>query len=139
MQWLIEDQDSDDTRFHTLYAVSLARSALEIIDLDYSNENNDARNHDEMVLVSDVENANNYRYSVRERLQLFLQASDLYDPEEVLDVIEGSELWLEKVITYYPSWHNLVLEQLFTSLILHIHQGSRYQYRDPYWQLTGMI
>lgn len=37
-------------------------------------------------------------YSLRERLQLFLQASDLYDPEDVLDVIAESELWLEKVL-----------------------------------------
>lgn len=28
---------------------------------------------------------------------MFLQFSDLYDPEEILDLIEGSELWLEKV------------------------------------------
>lgn len=29
-----------------------------------------------------------------------MQSSDLYDPEEVLDLIEGSELWLEKAILY---------------------------------------
>lgn len=40
---------------------------------------------------------NGYRFSVRERLQLFLQASDLYDPEELLDIVNDSELWLEKV------------------------------------------
>lgn len=40
---------------------------------------------------------NGYKFSVRERLQLFLQASDLYDPEELLDVVNDSELWLEKV------------------------------------------
>jgi len=37
-------------------------------------------------------------YLLREKLQLFLQASDLYDPEDVLDVIAESELWLEKVM-----------------------------------------
>lgn len=115
LQWLIEDQDSDDTRFHTLYALSLARSALELVELEYSNENNDARNHEEM--DSDVEYANNYRYSVRERLQLFLQASDLYDPEDVLDVLEGSELWLEKAILYRKmGQENMVLQILALKL-----------------------
>uniref|UniRef100_A0A7N2RAX7 Uncharacterized protein n=1 Tax=Quercus lobata TaxID=97700 RepID=A0A7N2RAX7_QUELO len=37
---------------------------------------------------------------LRERLQIFLSSSDLYDPEEVLYLIEGSELWLEKAILY---------------------------------------
>jgi vacuolar protein sorting-associated protein 3 len=37
-------------------------------------------------------------YSLREKLQLFLQASDLNDPEEMLNVIVESKLWLEKVM-----------------------------------------
>lgn len=37
-----------------------------------------------------------FRSPVRERLQIFLQPSDLYDPEEVLDLMESSEIWLEK-------------------------------------------
>ena len=31
---------------------------------------------------------------------MFIQSSDLYDPEEILDLIEGSELWWEKVSHY---------------------------------------
>ena len=94
LRWLIEDQDSDETRFHTLYALSLAKSAIETVDSD-CNESSSDRRFDEMN-TSDVEAVGTY--PVRERLQLFLQASDLYDPEEVLHIIEGSELWLEKVL-----------------------------------------
>lgn len=96
MQWLIEDQDSDETRFHTLYAISLAKSAIETVDIDCDNEISNCRRFDK-INISDVETVGTCPYPVRERLQLFLQASDLYDPEEVLHVIEGSELWLEKV------------------------------------------
>lgn len=42
-----------------------------------------------------------FQTPVRERLQMFLQSSDLYDPEEILDLIEGSELWWEKVGHFY--------------------------------------
>ena len=52
-------------------------------------------------------------FSLRERLQLFLQASDLYDPEEVLDIIEDSELWLEKVL-----WRFSTLTRLHVYLLL---------------------
>lgn len=96
LQWLIEDQDCDDTQFHTLYALSLARTAIETIETGLNYENYDARNQEESN-ISNTELGKNYGYSVRDRLQLFLQASDLYDPEEVLGVIEDSELWLEKV------------------------------------------
>lgn len=96
LQWLIEDQDSDDTRFHTLYALSLAKSALETVELELAYRNADAKRPTE-TNASDVESETLCSNPIRERLQLFLQSSDLYDPEEVLYVIEGSELWLEKV------------------------------------------
>ncbi|GLT64455.1 hypothetical protein SLA2020_369480 [Shorea laevis] len=63
IQWLIEDQDCDDTQFHTLYALSLAKSAIEALK--------------QTILIK----------------MLTLE-------EEVLDLIEGSELWLEKAILY---------------------------------------
>jgi vacuolar protein sorting-associated protein 3 len=74
---LIEDQGCYDSHYHTSYALLLAK---------YGGK-------DDKEIDSDVQ----FIYSLRERLQLFLQASDLYDPE-VLDVIEESELWLEKVM-----------------------------------------
>ncbi|XP_010930300.1 vacuolar sorting protein 3 isoform X1 [Elaeis guineensis] len=142
LQWLIEDQDSDDTQFHTLYAVSLARSALEIVELDYSSEVNDARNHQEVILVSDVENANHCRYPVRERLQLFLQASDLYDPEEVLDVIEGSELWLEKAILYRKMGQETMVLQILALKLEDCEAAEQYcaeiGRNDAYMQLLDM-
>lgn len=106
LQWLIEDQDCDDTRYHTLYALSLARTAIETIDIGLEKKGNDSRNREENISSSQL--IEYYKYSVRDRLQLFLQASDLYDPEEILAVIEGSELWLEKVFCFsffIPSLH----------------------------------
>jgi vacuolar protein sorting-associated protein 3 len=93
---LIEDQECDDPRYHTLYALSLARSALEVAKGSDSTESAEGSNGN-ISEGSNDEVENGYRYSVRERLQLFLQASDLYDPEELLDVVDDSELWLEKV------------------------------------------
>lgn len=93
LQWLIEDQDSEDIRFHTLYALSLAKSAIEAIESTSGNVDSKA---DHEKKVSDVESG--HGNSIREKLQVFLQVSDLYDPEEVLDLIGRSELWLEKAI-----------------------------------------
>ena len=89
MQWLIEDQGCEDPHYHTSYALLLSKSAMEAFHME---SNSGERNDKE--IDSDLQ----FIYSLRERLQLFLQASDLYDPEEVLDVIAESELWLEKVL-----------------------------------------
>lgn len=116
LQWLIEDQHSDDTRFHTLYALYLAKSALETDDLDFSHETCDGKRING-VDISDASSTCINGYSVRERLQLFLQDSDLYDPEDVLDVIETSELWMEKAILYRKmGQESMVLEILALKL-----------------------
>lgn len=96
LQWLIDEQDSHDTQFHTLYALSLAKSALETFEAAIASSNSAAVQLEE---AKDSDFGNNLccLNPARERLQIFLQSSDLYDPEEVLDLIEGSELWLEKV------------------------------------------
>lgn len=107
IQWLIEDQDCDDTQFHTLYALSLAKSAIEA---DNTYQNADIGRLDKAE-ISDNRMNSIFESPVRERLQIFLQSSDLYDPEEVLDLIEGSELWLEKV--HWNSYNYLVLNLAF--------------------------
>ncbi|XP_020584474.1 uncharacterized protein LOC110027402 isoform X2 [Phalaenopsis equestris] len=105
LQWLIEDQGSEDTHFHTLYAVSLAKSAIELV--EKSNGMN----------LTDIVNKDPLANHIRERLQLFLQCSDLYDPEVVLKVVEWSELWLEKAILYRKmGLEELVLEILALKL-----------------------
>jgi hypothetical protein len=91
LQWLIEDQDCDDTQFHTSYALLLAKSASETYEAQSRSPNSDTETN------SSKPNNSIFQSPVRDRLQIFLQSSDLYDPEEVLDMIEGSELWLEKV------------------------------------------
>lgn len=96
LQWLIEDQDCDDTQFHTLYSLSLAKSAIEAFEAENTYQNADAGRMEE-AKISHSRTDTIFESPVQERLQIFLQSSDLYDPEEVLDLIEGSELWLEKV------------------------------------------
>ncbi|PKI68120.1 hypothetical protein CRG98_011716, partial [Punica granatum] len=98
LQWLIEDQDSNDTQFHTMYALSLAKSALETVEEVVSSISIGV-NPGEMN-SNESETDAIFESPVRERLQIFLQSSDLYDPLQVLELIENSELWLEKAILY---------------------------------------
>ncbi|KAG0460308.1 hypothetical protein HPP92_023436 [Vanilla planifolia] len=103
-------------QFHTLYAVSLSKSAIKFIEMNLRQNSLGTKRLDEMS-ISDVENKNYLTYNVREKLQIFLQTSDLYDPEVVLKVIEGTELWLEKAILYRKmGLENLVLEILALKL-----------------------
>ncbi|KAG9129405.1 hypothetical protein Leryth_018472 [Lithospermum erythrorhizon] len=67
LQWLIEDQDSDDARFHTMYAVLLAKSALEVCAMESG--------HLPKMNDSASEIASIFESPVRERLQIFLQSS----------------------------------------------------------------
>lgn len=87
---MIEDQDFDDPQFHTSYALLLTKSALET----YKTE---SLSRDAEAGTSESGRHSIFQNPVRERLQVFLQSSDLYDPEEVLNLIEESELRLEKV------------------------------------------
>jgi len=104
LQWLIEDQGCDDPHYHTSYALSLAKSAIEAVHMESKYRGKGDREID-----SDAQ----FIYLLREKLQLFLQASDLYDPEDVLDVIAESELWLEKAILYRKmGQENIVLQIL---------------------------
>lgn len=108
LQWLIEDNGCDDPHYHTSYALLLANSAMEAFHLE---SNSGGKNDKE--IDSDIQ----FIFALRERLQLFLQASDLYDPEEVLDVIAESELWLEKAILYRKmGQENIVLQILALKL-----------------------
>lgn len=74
----------------------LSKSALDASEKEHVTHNLEGVNHKE-INISDRWNNSIFHTHVRERLQFFLQSSDLYDPEEVLDLVEGSELWLEKV------------------------------------------
>ncbi|KAK9051478.1 hypothetical protein SSX86_028105 [Deinandra increscens subsp. villosa] len=108
LQWLIEDQDSDEPQFHTSYALLLTKSAL----ATYGTES-----QSEQINGSEPGNHSIFQSPVRERLQVFLQSSDLYDREEVLDLIEESELWLEKAILYRKlGQETLVLQILAVKL-----------------------
>ncbi|KAK8331112.1 hypothetical protein V6Z12_A10G052800 [Gossypium hirsutum] len=116
LQWLIEEQDSDDTRLHTLYALSLAKSAIESFNSESSSRSPDT-GRQEHLKTPDIQRESIIQSPVRNRLQIFLQSSDLYDPEEVLDLIQDSELWLEKAILYRKlGQESLVLQILALKL-----------------------
>ncbi|KAK8618633.1 hypothetical protein V6N13_132619 [Hibiscus sabdariffa] len=116
LQWLIEEQGSDDTRFHTHYAVSLAKSAIEAFNSESSSQDTDAGRQEHLKNI-DIQRDLIFESPVRDRLQIFFQSSDLYDPEEVLDLIENSELWLEKAILYRKlGQESLVLQILALKL-----------------------
>lgn len=93
---MIEGQDFSDSRFHTIYALSLAKSTIEAFE-EETNSQNPGTGKMEGRTTSDPATNLIFQIPVRERLQIFLQSSDLYDAEEILDLIEGSELWWEKV------------------------------------------
>lgn len=92
---MIEERDYNDPQLHTSYAFSLAKSALECVEVQSGIQEADGGGTEAQ--DCNVGSISLFESDVRERLQTFLQSSDLYYPEEILDLIEGSELWLEKV------------------------------------------
>ncbi|XP_062160348.1 vacuolar sorting protein 3 isoform X1 [Alnus glutinosa] len=141
IQWLIEDQDCDDTQFHTLYALSLAKSAIEAFEADNAYQNADIGrlgkaeiSYNRMNLI--------FESPVRERLQIFLQSSDLFDPEEILDLIEGSELWLEKAILYRKLGQEALVLQILALKLEDSEAAEQYCAEigrpDAYMQLLDM-
>lgn len=99
LQWLVQEDGPDAALYHTELALSLAKAALDSLPPSFEGVDNDfiqfamndhsltrgpSMNHDE----------------VRAMLQEFLAASDEYKADEVLSLIEGSELWKEQVILH---------------------------------------
>ncbi|WOG84814.1 hypothetical protein DCAR_0103999 [Daucus carota subsp. sativus] len=141
LQWLIEDQDSEDAQFHTSYAILLAKSALESFDEEHVFQNSSTKTIGETdTTVS--ERPSSLQYSVRERLQIFLQSSDLYDPEEILDLIEGSDLWLEKAILYRKLGQETLVLQILALKLEDSEAAEQYCAEigrpDAYMQLLDM-
>ncbi|OMO65916.1 hypothetical protein COLO4_30926 [Corchorus olitorius] len=142
LQWLIEDQDSDDSRFHTLYALSLAKSAIETFDSESSSQCPDDAGRQEQLQAIDIQRESIFQSPVRERLQIFLQSSDLYDAEEVLYLIEGSELWLEKAILYRKLGQETLVLQILALKLEDSEAAEQYCAEigrpDAYMQLLDM-
>ncbi|KAL0369821.1 UNVERIFIED_CONTAM: Vacuolar sorting protein 3 [Sesamum angustifolium] len=120
LQWLIEDQDSDDSQFHTAYALVLAKSALATSEVEVSAQDSAGGIPENEIKVSELGRTSIFASPVRERFQTFLQSSDLYDAEEVLDMIEESELWLEKLV------HNLSRALDIDASLARLEQRSRH-------------
>ncbi|XP_027185789.1 vacuolar sorting protein 3 isoform X1 [Coffea eugenioides] len=141
LQWLIEDQDSDDIQFHTMYALLLAKSALESYEIEHGSQNSEAGTSKELNVSHHGSNSI-FDSPLRERLQIFLQSSDLYDPEEVLDLIEGSELWLEKAILYRKLGQETLVLQILALKLEDCEAAEQYCAEigrpDAYMQLLEM-
>ncbi|CAL5097502.1 unnamed protein product [Urochloa decumbens] len=133
LQWLIEDQSCDDPHYHTSYALSLAKSVIEAVRMESKYRGKDNREID-----SDAQKI----YLLREKLQLFLQASDLYDPEDILDVIAESELWLEKAILYRKMGQENIVLQILALKLEDSEAAEQYCAEigrdDAYIQLLGL-
>ncbi|KAH8522237.1 hypothetical protein Peur_040773 [Populus x canadensis] len=141
LQWLIEDQDSCDAQFHTLYALSLAKSTVETFEVESTSQDPDDGRLEE-TKISDFGRNSIFQSPVRERLQIFLQSSDLYDPEEVLDLIEESELWLEKAILYRKLGQETLVLQILALKLEDSETAEQYCAEigrpDAYMQLLDM-
>ncbi|PRQ29934.1 putative quinoprotein alcohol dehydrogenase-like superfamily [Rosa chinensis] len=141
LQWLIEDQDSNDSQFHTIYALSLAKSALESFEAEVASKILDPVRREE-TSISEYRTSAIFQSPVRERLQIFLLSSDLYDPEEVLDLIEGSELWSEKAILYKKLGHEALVLQILALKLEDSEAAEQYCAEigrpDVYMQLLDM-
>ncbi|KAL6282839.1 hypothetical protein ACE6H2_013768 [Prunus campanulata] len=141
LQWLIEDQESYDSQFHTLYALSLAKSAIEAFQAEIASQNLDPGRIEE-TNISDHRTSLIFQSPVRERLQIFLESSDLYDPEEVLDLIEGSELWSEKAILYKKLGQEALVLQILALKLENSEAAEQYCAEigrpDVYMQLLDM-
>ncbi|CAN0878387.1 SART-1 family protein DOT2 [Linum grandiflorum] len=93
------DKDGDRKKGRDNAKEREAGQAIETVELEtFFEDSDDGRI--EVTRFPDSEKSLIYQSPVCERLQIFLQSSDLYDPEDVLELIEGSELWLEKAILY---------------------------------------
>ncbi|KAB2637103.1 transforming growth factor-beta receptor-associated protein 1 [Pyrus ussuriensis x Pyrus communis] len=141
LQWLIEDQEYSDSQFHTLYALSLAKSAIEAFQAEIASQNPDPRRIQE-TNISGNRISLIFQSPVRERLQIFLESSDLYDPEEVLDLIEGSELWSEKAILYKKLGQEALVLQILALKLENSEAAEKYCAEigrpDVYMQLLDM-
>ncbi|KAL0390220.1 UNVERIFIED_CONTAM: Vacuolar sorting protein 3 [Sesamum calycinum] len=142
LQWLIEDQDSDDSQFHTAYALLLAKSALATSEVELSAQDSAGGVPENEIKVSELGRTSIFASPVRERFQTFLQSSDLYDAEEVLDMIEESELWLEKAILYRRLGQETLVLQILALKLENLEAAEQYCSEigrpDAYMQLLEM-
>jgi hypothetical protein len=99
LQWLVQEDGPDAALYHTELALSLAKAALESLPPSFEGLDNDfiefAMNDHSLTRGSSMNHD-----EVRGMLQEFLAASDEYKADEVLSLIEGSELWKEQVILH---------------------------------------
>ncbi|KAI5072328.1 hypothetical protein GOP47_0012434 [Adiantum capillus-veneris] len=132
LEWLVQEKAEEDSRYHTMLAVSLATSAME------SSENAvvNASNFDERVPTRESSSGS------RERLQVFLESSEKYDPSTVLALILDSDFWREQAILYRKLGEETRVFQILALKLGDIEAAERYCAElgrpDAYMRLLDM-
>ncbi|XP_011090061.1 transforming growth factor-beta receptor-associated protein 1 [Sesamum indicum] len=87
LQWLIEDQDSDDTQFHTAYALLLAKSALATSELELSTQDSAGGMPQNEIEVSELGRSSIFASPVRARFQTAILYRRLGQETLVLQIL----------------------------------------------------
>lgn len=143
LQWLVQEQGSEDTLYHTELALSLAKAALDTIPPSLDDIKEDTSSPQGKSLRRDAKGAVSRGASMnhnvlRDMLQTFLAASDKYKAVEVLLLIQESELWKEQV---GPSFHfqDYFLLDLVHSQFLLKHKNEFHKTLYSGWILDGFL
>lgn len=132
LEWLVKEQKVENPHYHTLFAVSLAKSAMENLGIAaFKTEANE-----ESLLTKMFPNGS------RDRLQEFLETSGKYDPSTVLALIQDSELWREQAILYRKLGDEMRVFQILALKLGDIEAAERYCTElgrpDAYMRLLDM-
>lgn len=131
LQWLVQDKKEESSRYHTLLAVSLAKSAMESLENSAVN----TKASEETPFAKDSS-------SSRERFQEFLESSDKYDPRTVLALISNSNFWREQAILYRKLGDEVSVFQILALKLGDIEAAERYCTElgrpDAYMRLLDM-
>eukprot|EP00250_Pteridium_aquilinum_P021146 c25040_g1_i1 orf=503-3787(-) len=132
LQWLVQEKEEENSHYHTLLAVSLAKSAME--SLEDAAVNTEAS--EERVPAKEFTNGS------RGRLQEFLESSDKYDPSTVLALILDSQFWREQAILHRKLGDEIRVFQILALKLEDIEAAERYCTElgrpDAYMRLLDM-
>jgi len=129
LQWLIQENGPDAALYHTELALSLAKVALDTLPPNSEGLDHDEEDIKETKFSPKDDHSLTRRPSmnhdvVRGMLQDFLASSDEYEADEVLSLIQGSELWREQVILHQKLGDETVALQIL-ALKLEDSEGAR--------------
>ncbi|KAH7299277.1 hypothetical protein KP509_24G003400 [Ceratopteris richardii] len=134
LEWLIQEKAEENSHYHTMLAVSLAKSAMESLVNDSAiGDMNDARM---------LSNDSSSKGSNRQRLRAFLESSDKYDPTTVLALILDSDFWREQAILHRKLGDEIRVFQILALKLGDIEAAEQYCMElgrpDAYMRLLNM-